>query len=170
MMRKSAHSSQSGALLPSALRCRADEDADVFAVVAASLPLLAGLVPEGFPLGGEVAVAGGDAEEEGVVFFELVRGDEGDGAGLARRVHLREDFFGKGLFDSVFDCSAFGELLVHERRESSVFFAQVHVLEIASADSLIDIGFASGGFNASFLGFGNLCNVAVHGILGGIGQ
>lgn len=101
MVREGAHGRQSGALLPSSLRGGADEDADVFAVEAASLPLLAGLVPEGFPLGGEVAEAGGDAEEEGVVFFELVRSDEGDGAGLAGCVHLREDFFGKGLFDSV---------------------------------------------------------------------
>lgn len=100
-MGEGAHGGQSGALLPAALRGGADEDADVLAGEAAGLPLLAGVVPEGLPLGGEVAVAGGDAEEEGVVLLELVRGDDGDGSGLARGVHLGEDFFGEGLFDSV---------------------------------------------------------------------
>lgn len=43
-------------------------------------------------------------------------------------------------------------------------------VDIAVGDSLIDIHFASGGFNAGFLSFGNLCDVAVHGILDEIGQ
>ena len=34
------------------------------------MPLLAGLVPEGLELCGEVAVAGGNAEEDSVEFFE----------------------------------------------------------------------------------------------------
>ena len=52
--------------LPAALGGGADEDAGVLAPVAARLPLCARVVPEGFPLRGEVAVAGGDAEEEAV--------------------------------------------------------------------------------------------------------
>ena len=100
MVREGAHGRQGRALLSSALRGGADEDTNVFPVEPATLPLLAGLVPEGFPLGGEVAVSGWDTEEEGVVFFELVRGDDRDGAGLAGGVHLGEDFLGKGLLDS----------------------------------------------------------------------
>lgn len=120
-MREGAHSCQRRALLSSALGGRTDEDTDILAVEAASLPLLAGLVPEGFPLSGEVAVTGGDAEKEGVVFFELVRGDERDGAGLAGCVHLREDFFGKGLFDSMI-----GQLryFKHRGRASSVLWLE----------------------------------------------
>ena len=65
------------------------------------------MIPEGFPLRGEVPVAGGDAEEEGVVFLELVGGDEGDGVGLAGGVHFAEDFLGEGFLDSVDCCSEF---------------------------------------------------------------
>lgn len=100
-MGESAHGRQRRALLSSSLGRGADEDAHVFAVETASLPLLAGLVPEGFPLGGEVAITGRNTKEEGVIFFELVGGDEGDGAGLAGGVHLGEHFFGEGFFDSV---------------------------------------------------------------------
>ena len=32
-------------------------------------------------------------------------------------------------------------------------------------DSLKDISLASSGFNASFFGFSNLCDMAVHGVL-----
>jgi len=59
------------------------------------------VIPEGLPLGGEVAITRGNAEEEGVVFFELVRGDEGDGLVLPGSVHFAEDFLGESLFDSV---------------------------------------------------------------------
>ena len=101
MVRESAHGGQRRALLSSSLRGGADEDTNIFPVESASLPLLAGLVPEGFPLGGEVAVTGWNPKEEGVIFFELVRGDERDGAGLAGGVHLREDFLREGLLDSM---------------------------------------------------------------------
>ena len=115
MMRKRAHSRNSRAFLPSPLASRRDKQADVFAIVATRLPLLACLVPEGFPLRGEVAVAGGDAEEEGVVFFELVGRDEGDGRGLAWRVHFGQDFLWEGLFDSMSD----RVLALSKRREDS---------------------------------------------------
>ena len=101
VMSKRTHRGKGGALLASTLGSGGDEDADVFTPVAARLPLLAGRVPEGLPLGGEVAVTGGDAEEEGVVFFELVWGDEGDGVGLAGGVHFAEDFLGQGFLDPV---------------------------------------------------------------------
>ena len=101
VVRKGAHDRQGRALLAAALRGRRDEEAGVLAVVAARLPLLARLVPKGLPLGGQVAVAGRDAEEEGVVLFELVRGDEGDRGRLAGGVHFGQDFLGKGLFDPV---------------------------------------------------------------------
>lgn len=99
-MRESAHSRQCRALLSSTLRGGANENTNIFPIEPASLPLLASLVPEGFPLSWEVAVTGWDTKEEGVIFFELVWGDEGDGAGLAGRMHLGEDFLGEGLFDS----------------------------------------------------------------------
>ena len=102
MMRQRAHGRNGRALLPPALRPRRHEHARILAPVAARAPLLAGLVPEGFPLRGEVAVAGGDAEEEGVVAFELVRGDCGDGGGFGGRVHFGQDFFGEGFGDSFF--------------------------------------------------------------------
>ena len=95
-----AHRRQRRALLSAALGSGADEDANVLAVVAARLPLLPRLVPKGFPLGREITVPRRNTEEEGVILFELVGGDEGDGAGLAGSVHLGEDLLGEGLFDS----------------------------------------------------------------------
>lgn len=86
MMRHGAHGRDDGALLPAARRSRGDEDAGVLAPIGAVGPLLAGVVPEGLPLGGEVAVAGRDAEEEGVVLRELVGRDFGD-RGFGGRVH-----------------------------------------------------------------------------------
>ena len=100
-MRKGAHGRQGRALLTSSLGSGGNEEADVFAPVAARLPLLPGRVPEGLPLGGEVAVTGRDAEEEGVVFGELVGRDEGDGGGLAGGVHLGEDLLREGLLNSL---------------------------------------------------------------------
>ena len=95
-----AHRRQRRALLAAALGSGADEDANVLAVVAARLPLLPRLVPEGFPLVREITEPRRNAEEEGVILFELVGSDEGDGAGLAGSVHLGEDLLGEGLFDS----------------------------------------------------------------------
>ena len=76
---KGAHRRQRRALLSSTLGGGRDEDAGVFAVVATGLPLLAGVIPKGLPLRGEVAETGGDSEQEGVVFLELVGVGEGDG-------------------------------------------------------------------------------------------
>ena len=66
VMGQGGHARDGGGFLPAALGGRADEEAGHLAVEAAALPEPAGLVPEGLPLGGEVAVAGGDAEEEGL--------------------------------------------------------------------------------------------------------
>lgn len=171
-MGESAHGRKGGALLAAALRGSADEDADVFAIKPARLPLLAGLVPEGFPLGREVAVAGRDAEEEGVVLFELVGRDERDGARLARRVHLGQHFLGQRLFDSV--CERRGRVsfsvscALGVRELRVLWFKSVCMDGIGldwSGNALVDVRHAAGGFNAGFFGFGYLCDVAVHGIL-----
>jgi hypothetical protein len=97
-----AHGGDGGALLATALGRGADEQARVLAPEAAGLPLLAGVVPEGPPLGGEVAVAGGDAHQEGVVLLEgRGVGHLGDRAVLFGSVHLGEDLLGEGLGDAV---------------------------------------------------------------------
>lgn len=85
-----------GGLLAAARGRGRDEDAGELAGERAREPLLAGGVPERLPLGGEVAVAGGDAEQEGVVLDELLRGDDGE-IGLRRGVHLGEDLLGECL-------------------------------------------------------------------------
>ncbi len=100
MVRKGAHGRNRRGLLPSTLGRSRDKDTGVFTPVGARLPLLAGAVPEGFPLGGEVAEAGRDAEEEGVVFSEFSSGDFGDAGVFGGRVHLGEGVGGEGFGDS----------------------------------------------------------------------
>lgn len=78
VMGQRTHGRQHGALLPTAKRRRAHKDAGVFAPVAALHPLPTGMVPEDLPLGGEVAVAGRDAEQEGVELGQHLGGDVGD--------------------------------------------------------------------------------------------
>ena len=94
-----AHGGDGGGFLTAAHGAGADEQAGVFAPEAAALPEAAGRVPECLPLGGEVAVAGGDAEEEGVVGLEDGRGDGGV-VGLGWSVHLGQDFLREGLANS----------------------------------------------------------------------
>lgn len=101
MVRESAHGGGDGALLTAARSRSRDEDAGVLAPEGAGLPLLAGVVEEGLPLGGEVPVAGRDAEQERIVALHDIRGDEGDLRGLAGSVHLCENLFGEGLCDLV---------------------------------------------------------------------
>jgi len=99
---ESAHGCESSALLSTALGASADEQAGVLAPEATSLPLLASVVPEGPPLRGEVAVASGDAHEEGIVLLEDGGvGDLGDGGVLGRSVHLGQDLLWKSLCDAV---------------------------------------------------------------------
>ena len=115
-----AHRRQRRALLSTALGSGADENANVLAVVAARLPLFARLVPEGFPLIWEITESRRDTEEEGVILFEFVGGDEWDGAGLAGSMHLGEDLLGEGLFDSTRGEQVRIDLLKSERRLNAV--------------------------------------------------
>ena len=102
MVGESAHGSESSALLSTALGAGADEQAGVLAPEATGLPLTAGAVPEGPPLRGEVAVAGGNAQEEGIVLLEDGRvADLRDGGVLGGSVHLGQDFLGESLGDAV---------------------------------------------------------------------
>jgi hypothetical protein len=102
VVRERAHGRHSRALLPAALCRRADEQARVLAPEAARLPLLARVVPEGPPLGGEVAVAGRDSHQEGVVLLkDRGVGHLGDRAVLFGRVHFGQDFGGEGFGDAV---------------------------------------------------------------------
>jgi len=100
VVHKRAHAGNGSRLLATAQGARRNEDTGVFAPEGALLPLLARLVPEGLELCGEVAVAGGDAEEDAVEFFEdgWVL-EDGDRRVLGRRVHLVEDVLREGLGD-----------------------------------------------------------------------
>ena len=99
---ESAHGGESSALLSAALGAGADEQAGVLAPEATGLPLTAGAVPEGPPLRGEVAVAGGDAHEESIVLLENGGvGDLRDGVVLRGSVHLGQNLLGEGLGDAV---------------------------------------------------------------------
>lgn len=93
------------ALLTSTNTGGRDEDTGVLAVEASGGPDLTGAVPEGLPLCGEVAVTGGDTEEECVVLLEDVGVGEGlDVGGLGRSVHLAEDLLGESLLEPVVVC------------------------------------------------------------------
>jgi hypothetical protein len=108
------------ALLTTALSARGYENAGIFPMISSRCPLLACLVPEGLPLGGEVTVSGGrrmlgmwifkggardipggDTKEERVEGLELRRVGEGfDVCRFGGCVHFGEDFVGEGLCDS----------------------------------------------------------------------
>jgi hypothetical protein len=99
---KGAHGGDAGRLLATTLGAGADEQTGVLAPVGAVGPLLARVVKESLPLRGEVAVTGGDTEEDGVVLLEGGGvGQEGDVGGLAGSAHLGENLLGEGLRDLV---------------------------------------------------------------------
>ena len=98
---KSAHGSKASGLLATTLGTGRDEQTSVLAPVAATGPDTTGLVPESLPLGGEVTVAGGDTEEESIVFGEVGRIFQHGDVGLGRSVHLGQDLVGEGLGDPV---------------------------------------------------------------------
>lgn len=100
MVGKGTHCGDGSALLSSPLRSGGDEQATVFPPVTTSIPHLAGGIPEGFPLGREVAVASWNTHQESIVLLELFSGDEGDILALPRGVHFGEDLFGEGLLNS----------------------------------------------------------------------
>ena len=98
MVGQSTHRGKRGRLLTTALGTSGDEETGVFAPEATAGPNAAGLVPEGLPLGGEVAVPGGDAEQDGIIVKEFI------GLGnrviwLRRGVHLAQDIRAEGLGD-----------------------------------------------------------------------
>lgn len=102
MVSKRAHGRESSALLSTTLGTSGDEQASILAPEAAGLPLLASVVPERAPLGWEVAVAGGDSEQESVVLLEYRGvGDLRDGLVFGRGVHLGQDVLREGLLDAV---------------------------------------------------------------------
>lgn len=99
VMREGAHGGDASGFLASAKAGGGDEQAGVLAPEAALHPLVAGAVEEGLPLGGEVAIAGGDTEEHAVVFLELLRGDVRDGVVFGRGVQHGQDLLGEGFGD-----------------------------------------------------------------------
>ena len=107
VVHKRAHAGNGSSLLATSHGSGGNEDTGVFTPEAALLPLLARLVPEGLELRGEVAVAGGDTEEDSVKLFEDggVFEDRDRGV-LGGCVHLVENLLGEGLGDSI------GRLLV----------------------------------------------------------
>ena len=102
MMGERGHGCHCGGLLSASLGGGANEEASVLAPEATGLPLLASVVPEGPPLGREVAVASGNAHKEGIVLLEDGGvADLRDGGVLGRSVHLGQDLLGEGLGDAV---------------------------------------------------------------------
>lgn len=69
---KGAHGSKGSGLLATTEGTGRDEETGILAPVATSGPDTTGLVPEGLPLGGEVAVASRDTEEDGIVLQEVI--------------------------------------------------------------------------------------------------
>lgn len=97
---KRAHAGNGSALLSTSKGTSRDEHAGVLAPERALSPLLASLVPEGLELCWEVAVTGGDAEEDAVKGLELGGVLENADIGLGRGVHLGEHLLGKSLGNS----------------------------------------------------------------------
>lgn len=102
---QSAHGGDGRGLLAAAEGAGGDEEAGQLAVVQAVGPLSAGAVPEGLPLRGEVAVAGGNAHQDGVVLLQLLGAfgalQEGHVSGLAGGAHGGEGLLGESLGDLV---------------------------------------------------------------------
>ena len=112
---QSAHGSNGGGFLTTTETGSGDEEAGVLAVKTASRPLLAGLVPEGLPLGGCASASIGLPAQralpmavvtDGVSDLEVLRRSEdgrvgeGDVGGLGGSVHLSQDLLGESLGDS----------------------------------------------------------------------
>ena len=100
VMSESAHGSDTGRLLTTALGTSGDEKTGIFAPVATGAPDSASLVPESLPLGREVTITSGDTEEDGIVLKELVGFGNGVG-GLGRSVHLGQNLIGESLGNSI---------------------------------------------------------------------
>lgn len=99
---KGGHGSEGSRLLATTEGASGDEETSLLAPEATRGPDAAGLVPEGLPLGGHVAVAGRDTEENAVIFEELGGVfEDRDVSVLGGSVHLAEDFLGQGLGELV---------------------------------------------------------------------
>lgn len=141
-----AHGSNSGGLLTTSHGAGGNEDSGVLAPETASSPEAAGLVPESLPLTWEVAVAGWDANEEGVVGGEDGWGDGWDGCVLWWCVHLGQDLLWESLWNSAKE-SAHEEKGCHE------------------VSLLVEIGLNAGLLETLLLSKGELVNVPVHRVL-----
>lgn len=95
---KGAHGSKGSRLLATAQGGGRDEETGILAPVATGGPDAAGLVPESLPLGGEVTVASGDTDEDGIVFEENL-GFGNRVRGFGGSVHFGQDLVGEGLGD-----------------------------------------------------------------------
>lgn len=93
-----AHGGNGSRLLATTKGTGGNKETGVLAPVAARGPDTTGPVPEGLPLSGEVTVASGDTEKDGVVVLQSVDLDDGVRR-LRRSVHPREDVIGKSLSD-----------------------------------------------------------------------
>ena len=65
-----------------------------------SLPLPASGIEERLPLSREIAIASWNTEEESIIPFHDLWGNEGNRIGLPRCIHLLKHLFGQSLFDS----------------------------------------------------------------------
>lgn len=88
-----------GGLLPSSRCASGNEDTSIFVGEATGGPKPAGSIPEGLPLSGEVTVAGGDTEEEGVEVLKFVDGNYWV-LRLGWCMHFGKDFRWQSLGDS----------------------------------------------------------------------
>jgi hypothetical protein len=79
-----------------------DEDTGVFAGEGTTGPEATGGIPEGLPLTGEVTVTGGDTEEEGIEFLQVVNTDDGV-IRLGWRMQDGEEVWGESLRDPEWD-------------------------------------------------------------------
>lgn len=97
---ESAHGGKSSRLLTTTLGTGGNEETGILAPEATASPNATGLVPEGLPLGREVAVAGRDTEQYSIKGEEV--GGLNDGvASLSRSVHLSQNFVAEGLGDPI---------------------------------------------------------------------
>ena len=98
MVSQSAHGVHGGRFLTTAQAAGREEDTGLLAPVATPGPDAARLVPEGLPLGREVAVPGGDAKQDGVIFEECLGCSDGVVA-LGRGLQLLQNLVRECLGD-----------------------------------------------------------------------
>lgn len=98
MVSQGGHGVCTSHLLSTTWGGRRDEETNILPRETTGSPETTGLVDEGLPLAGEVTVTGGDTEEEGVVLWKLVDGDDWVVV-LWGGVHLGENFLGESLWD-----------------------------------------------------------------------